>query len=611
MLRELHISNLAIIETVDIELAPGLNVFTGQTGAGKSLILGALELLLGIRGGGEEAAMLVRPGSTEARVSGLFEIASPDLAEMLGQILDQPLCPEEPILVTRRVSASGRSTASVNGSPVTVGMLREAGQLLVDIHGQHDQQFLLRPGNQLAILDAFADATEERRRFAEILRALRDRQQRLRDLRESEARRLESLDLYRFQVEEIDKAALRPGEYEQTRDRYGVLKNAARLKSQSAQVLLALSEGEDTVLERLGALDGCLRDLLRMDASLADLSAQMDQAADILQDAARELSRYQDRLNVDGEELAEVEERLDVLNRVIHKYAKLGPPAEDPVDAVLAYRLEIGRKVDELEADAQTLGELDRQIAELQKQLADVGGQLSRLRRQAVKRLKGLVDGQFRELEMHEATFDVAIGARSADDPAVDSSGLDEMEFLVRTNPGQELLPLRKIASGGEISRIMLALKSILADKDQVSVLVFDEIDANIGDRLGAVIGRKMRALARGQRVGRKTVGDEACQIVCITHLSQIAACADHHVKVAKTVVGPENQRQTVAMVRVLGEEERVRELAEMMAGRNVTDATMAHARNLLGEETCAGVCRPLRRAPRSGRRRRSMAVEA
>ncbi len=586
MLRELHISNLAIIEKVDIELAAGLNVFTGQTGAGKSLILGALELLLGLRGGGEEAATFVRPGSAEARVSGLFEV-SPRTAQRVGEIVDQPLSPGEPILITRRVSAAGRSSVSVNGSPVTAAMLREAGQLLVDIHGQHDQQFLLKPANQMQILDAFADAGDARERFADILRQLRQRQQRLADLRESESRRLSELDLYRFQIDEIDKAELQAGEYETIKARYSVLKNAAQLKAQSSQVLEGLSEGEDTLLDRVATLQRGVQELLRMDATLAGLSGQFEQAAETLHDAARDLSRYQDALDIDPSELAAVEERLDVLNRVIHKYARTAPAGSDAVDAVLAYRRTIGLKVEALEADAQALGDLDRQIATSLAELAAAGELLTRLRRSAGRRLKSLVESQFRDLEMHEATFEVHLQTRGPNDPAIDLSGLDEMDFMVRTNPGQELLPLRKIASGGEMSRIMLALKTILADKDQVSVLVFDEIDANIGDRLGATIGRKMRALANGERVGKKPAAPAAPaaqphQIICITHLSQIAACGDHHLQISKEVVTRGGQRQTLAAVRVLEGEDRVSELAAMMAGANATAATLTHARTLL-----------------------------
>ena len=661
MLRELHISNLAIIENMDIDLAAGLNVFTGQTGAGKSLILGAMELLLGLRDGGQDAATFVRPGCPEARVSGLFEIAGGDLAQRLGQILDQPMAPGEPILITRRVSSAGRSSVSVNGLPATAGMLRQAGQLLVDIHGHHDQQFLLKPANQTAILDSFADATDTRRQFAQTLGELRDCQRRLAELRQSEDRRLEALELYRFQIEEIDSAGLRPGEYEQVRDRYNVLRNATHLQDLSAQMLGGLCDGDDTVLERLGALQRCGQELVRMDAGLASLSTQLEQAGELLGDAARVLERYRDALEADPSELAAVEERLDVLNRMIHKYARSAEPGGDPVSAVLDYRRQTGLKVEQLDADAQALGELDSRIARLGKALAATGQRLSALRRKAAARLKPLVEAQFRDLEMHEATFEVSLTTRAAADPAIDSTGLDEMEFLVRTNPGQEMLPLRKIASGGEISRIMLALKTILADKDQVSVLVFDEIDANIGDRLGATIGRKMRALAHGRRPGgtRQTGGTRQiggqrqtdarnsecsargkaaprakgaspaggvtpaepdpkthstppsaadpqacdCQIICVTHLSQIAACADHHLHIRKEVVEADGTRQTVATVRVLAGEERVRELAEMMAGSRATDATIAHARNLLAP---AG---PKHQAPRPREKVQTCAV--
>ncbi|MBN1943560.1 MAG: DNA repair protein RecN [Phycisphaerae bacterium] len=575
MLRELHISNLAIIEKVSLEFSAGLNVFTGQTGAGKSLIAGALELLLGLRGGGESAAMLVRPGCDEARVSGVFEIHHPELLQRLAETLDQPLSPGEPLLVTRRISSAGRSGVSVNGAPATMGMLRKAGELLVDIHSQHDQQFLLSSANQLTILDAFAGATDTRRRFGEILRELREHQRRLRELQTNEARRREMLDLYRHQADEIDQADLAPGQYEQAKQRYGMLKNVAQLQSLSAEVLQGLSESDGAVLEQLGVLRQGLRELVRMDASLADLSDAMHQADELLQDAARGLERYQDRLEADPGELERTEARLDVLNRLIHKYAR-DAAGEDPISAVLVHRETIGKALEELDSDGQSIETLQRRIGQRQADLAKVGEKLSRLRRRAAGRLAPLVEEQFRELEMPEAAFRAELRTRAVDAPDVDASGLEEMEFLVRTNPGQELLPLRKIASGGEMSRIMLALKTILAEQDPMDVLVFDEIDGNIGDRLGAAIGQKMRALARPRGDGREK------QILCITHLSQIAACAERHIQISKEIVGPEKDRQTVAKVRVLQREQRVDELAEMMAGRNTTRAARSHARDLL-----------------------------
>jgi DNA repair protein RecN (Recombination protein N) len=262
-----------------------------------------------------------------------------------------------------------------------------------------------------------------------------------------------------------------------------------------------------------------------------------------------------------------------------------------------------------MESEAQSIGNLDGEITACQEELASIGQRLSRLRSRAARRLRGLIEGQFRDLDMHEAAFQAEIRSRAPEDPAVDSSGFDEMEFLVRTNPGHEFLPLRKIASGGEISRIMLALKTVLADRDRVSVLVFDEIDANIGDRFGATIGRKMSALAHGQRVGWKEQCGSGCQVICITHLSQIAACADRHIRVAKETIGPADSRQTVAKVGILDAEERIGELAEMMAGRSATEATVAHARDLLGQN--ADVPPRRQRQPaqsRKSRRRRPTA---
>ncbi|MCE5276412.1 MAG: DNA repair protein RecN [Planctomycetaceae bacterium] len=582
MLCELHISNLAIIEKVDIEFGPGLNVFTGATGAGKSLILGALELLLGLRGGGEDAAMFVRPGSGEARVSGVFEVARPAMAAALGRLLDQEIAPSEPIVMTRRVLASGRSSVSVNGNAVTAAMLRQAGELLVDIHGQHDQQFLLKNANQLQILDAFADALELREQFAAVFSQLRDNRQRLADLKASCQARDDQLDLYRFQMEEIDAAAPAPGEYARTKSRYSVLKNLARLKEQSLAVLGGLAEGDEAVLDNLGRLSAAVKDLVRLDESLGELAVQFEQGEDILRDAARTLERYQDKLDVDEGQFEKTQQRLDELNAIIHKYAR-SAAGDDPLAAVLEYRRVIGEKAAALEADSQSLGGLEEEIAKLQRRLGQVGPELSRRRKDAGKRLKTLVEAQFAELEMPEATFDVEIVSRKADEPGVDGTGLDAVDFLVRTNPGQERLALRKIASGGELSRIMLALKTILADKDQITVLVFDEIDANIGDRLGATIGRKMRALAKGSGGSKKTpANSHAHQIICITHLSQIAACADHHLQISKDVVDGADGRQTSASVRVLEGEARVRELAEMMAGKNPTPATLTHAKQLL-----------------------------
>ncbi len=427
-------------------------------------------------------------------MTGVFELASTQMADRIGGILDQEIPTGEGVVITRRVLASGRSSVSVNGSPVTATMLREAGQYLVDIHGQHDQQFLLKSANQMLILDSFAGSTEKRQEFAIVLGSLRAAQHRLAELRQSEEKRRDQLDLYQFQLQEIDSAAPQAGEYAQARSRYAMLKNLEQLRQQTGQGAGRpvrrgrLRRGPP---ERSGPPAG--RSFANGRGACAT-AEQLQQARGAVDDVARELARYQDRLEVDPGELGRVEERLDQLNALIHKYARSAAPADDPLSAVLEHRRGLAMKIEQLQSDAQALGTLDRDIEKLRAQLQTVGSALTRTRAAAAKRLKKLVEEQFHELEMHEATFDVSLRNRELDDPGVDSSGLDEIDFMVRTNPGQETLPLRKIASGGEISRIMLALKTILADKDQITVLVFDEIDANIGDRLGATIGRKMRA---------------------------------------------------------------------------------------------------------------------
>lgn len=579
MLRELHISNLAIIEQADIELQPGLNVFTGQTGAGKSLLMTALELLLGLRSGGEDTAMMVRPRADEARVSGLFELDDGDLLKHLGEIFDQEMSPGEPVLITRRVSASGRSSARVNGAPATAAMLQQAGRLLINIHGQGDQQVLLKPLRQVEILDDFAGATALRSHFSAALRELRDREQQRRRLSESEDKRRDMIDLYRFQIDEINVVDPQPGEYDDLRSRCKKLRNIADIKSQAADVLAGLSEGDDPLTERLAAIRKALADVCRMDADAENIAKQLATADDILADVSRELWAYQDRLDVDGGELIQAESRLDDLNRILHKYARSVEPGRDPVEAVLAYRDRIAGQLAELESDGQTLEALDQQIAESRQTLADVGQKLSRRRKKAAAKLQAAVEAELHDLEMADAEFRVDLHTRDVADSAVGATGLDDVEFLVRTNPGQDLLPLRKIASGGETSRIMLALKTILADADSVPTLIFDEIDSNIGDRLGATIGRKMQALAHAGAQGPQR------QILCVTHLSQIAASGDHHLKIAKHVEGHREDRRTVTTVEVLDKAARVEELADMMAGQNATRATATHARNLLKKQ--------------------------
>jgi len=577
MLRELHISNLAVIEDATVEFEAGLNVFTGQTGAGKSLVIGAFEALIGLR----KATDMIRPGADEARISGVFEADNPALATALTAALDQTIDPGDEMLITRKLFASGRSSLSVNGQPATAAMMRRAADLLVDIHGQYDHQFLLKPSNQLTILDAFAGCAAHREKFAAAFAERRDLLQEKQELAASATLRKQQLELYEFQADEIDAAELQLGEFAELQARENVLGNVQKIKGEAGAAHAALYDAEGSVTERLQAITHLMIDLAEMDPSLESITDQVRTCTLSLQEASFELGRYVDRLEHDPEEAAEVAERLNTVNRLVQKYGD-GVPAADPVEAVLNVRGELATQIKQLRGQDHDQSVIDNRIAELDAQLTTVGEKLTLARRKAAKKLTPQIEKQLAELGMAEAKLAVEF-ERTDDSP----TGFDAVEIIVQTNPGQDARPIRKIASGGELSRTMLAIKSVLAttgDGQRISVLVFDEIDANIGGRLGSVIGNKLRALAKPQaaKKNRPIAQSPNHQILCITHLPQIAAFADRHFHIVKTVTGKGKAKQTQTTVGTLDGQARINELAEMMAGEKVTATSRKQAKELL-----------------------------
>jgi len=532
MLRELHISNLAVIADARIELEAGLNCFTGSTGAGKSLVIGAVQVLLGLK----SPAEMLRPGAQEGRVSGIFDLNNPRTLAQIEKLTDVPVGADGgELLLTRRLYASGRSTISLNGSPITLGMLKNLSETLVDVHGQHDHQYLLRPSNQLDVLDRFGDLGPLRQTYEEVYQ--------------------------RLQAGEIDAADLHAAEYAELEGRALVLRNLEKLKKEAGAVHDALYETEGSALERLKMMTGVLAELCGLDTNLKDVATTVRDATIALEEAAFDLSRYLDKLDVDPAEIAEVDQRLNTINRILSKYGRT-------VQEVLDQRHELAGKIAGLEKATDDLSSLRSQVEPLDKQVRSLAAQLSDKRKTAAKRLAGKVEKQLAELGMEKAVFRIDFAAAPAEGGVLGASGIDSIEFIVQTNPGQSAHPLRKIASGGELSRIMLGLKGILADSDRISVLVFDEIDANVGGRLGSVIGRKLRGLAAHH------------QVLCITHLPQIASYADRHLTVRKVMA----RNDTQTSVRMVLGEERIGELAEMIGGPRVTDTTRAQARELLEE---------------------------
>ena len=560
MLRELHISNLAVIADARIELAEGLNCFTGATGAGKSLVIGALEVLLGLR----SPAEMLRAGADEGRVSGVFDIDNPELLKTIERITDAQVTSDGgELLLTRRLYASGRSSISLNGNPITLGMLKQVAEHLVDVHGQHDHQYLLKPSNQLDVLDQFGDLLTLRRQYHDVYEKLVEAKHRLSDLAAGRTLREQQLELYRFQADEIDTAELNAAEYEELRARASVLANVEKLKKDAGGVHGALYEADGSVLERLKMMAAVVAELSGLDQNLKGTAGNLRDATLQLEEVAFDLSRYLDKLDLDPGELTEVNDRLNAVQRILNKYG-------DPIEAALAYREQIGRKVEELERATDDLSSLQANVAPLASELKKLGESLSARRHAVAKRLGPLVEKQLAELGMEKAKFGVslapAVGNLSGEGLPATAGGFDQVEFVAQTNPGLLPQPLRKIASGGELSRIMLALKGILAASDRISVLVFDEIDANVGGRLGSIIGNKLRHLASHH------------QVLCITHLPQIASYADRHLTVRKEQTG----NRTETKVRTMEGAERLQELAEMIGGQRITDTTRAQAQELL-----------------------------
>lgn len=579
MLRELNIQNLAVIQATSIEFGPGLNVFTGQTGAGKSLILGAIQSLLGLK---KSAAKMIRPGTDQARISGVFDILDAESAEQVGLALDLDLLPGDELVLTRKIFATGRSSLSANGQPVTAVMAKRAAETLIDIHGQHDHQSLMRPTRQLALLDDYAGCTALRRKFAEQYKTWAELCRTREELTASADLRDQQLDLYRFQLGEIDGVEPLAGEMPELTARERVLNSLCKIKEDTSVVYTALYDSDGSIAERLQAMTHVLLGLADIDEQLEPIAEQVRTATLTLQESAFELSRYTDRLEMDPEELAEVQSRLNALNRLIQKYGdgRSSAGLDDPLAPVLDHREHLAQQINELDSQSTQQGNLDEQIAAYENEMDQLGAQLTTKRTKAASALGPKIMRQLKELGMAEATLSVRVEPTPIEQAS--STGLDRVDFLARTNPGQDERPLREIASGGELSRVMLAIKSVLSAKTgakssgggNVDVLVFDEIDANIGGRLGDIIGRKLRELAASKKSDK--------QVLCITHLPQIAAFADQHFHIIKEVTGTGKAKRTDTTVQTLKGKERVNELAEMLAGTGATTTSRRQAKELI-----------------------------
>ncbi len=552
MLSELTITDFAIIDHLQLALPPGLSVLTGETGAGKSIIIDAVSLLLG----GRADAEWIRSGAEGARVEGIFQL-SPSLAEELASLLaEQGLMQEGgQLILAREINRSGRNVCRVNGRALPLSAFSQLGELLVDIHGQSEHLSLLRVKEHLNFLDRYAGLQTQRAQVAEGVHALRHVREELSGLRRDERELARRADLLQYQVQEIEQSKLLPDEEEQLQAERRLLQNAERLSSLANEAFQALAGGGDEQRAVCDLLDSVLRNLVeleRLDPQVAEQRKAAEGASYELDDLARTLRSYRDGVEFNPVRLESVEERLELIRNLKRKYGS-------SIVEVLHYAEEAAQQLHAISHNEERLVDLDKEQARL---LAEVGAQaaaLSAARREASQRLAREVEAELDGLNMQQARFVVDVKWKEAPDGllvdgvhlAFDSTGIDHVEFLISPNVGEPPKPLAKIASGGETSRLMLALKAVLSAADQVPTLIFDEIDQGIGGRAGGVVGQKLWGLT------------PAHQVLCVTHLPQLAAYADAHYQVDKAEV----EGRTVTRVRVLEEDARIEELAAMLGG--------------------------------------------
>ncbi len=553
MLLTLSIKNFAIIERLDLEFAPGFNVLTGETGAGKSILMDALNLILGGRSGGE----VVRGGAERATIDAVFDLENSQEVQTLVQELGFDL-DENRLFLAREVQSNGKSLCRIAGRPATVSQLREIGEWLVDLHGQHEHQSLLAVARHLDMLDAWGgkEVLALREIVSQSWRELQNFRKEKESLEKDSRERVRLLELYQFQAHEISAAKLHIGEDDELIVEARRLSNAQKLAENAAFAVCAIGGGEDDrgVLEGLNAAIKRLEEGAEMDESLTPLLETVRSASYELIEAERDLAKYQNDIEFNPERLEEIEERLQRIRNLKRKYG-------NSVEEVLKFGEETVEKLEALNNSEERGAKLNSDILKSEKRLADFCRRLSKLRAAAADKFQRTTVMELCDLGMDKTRFEVRI-----EQGEPNSKGMDRVEFQIAANPGEPLRPLAKVASGGEISRVTLAIKSAMARQEALPTMVFDEIDVGVGGRTASVLADKLSNLAKN------------AQIICITHLAQIASRGNAHFYIEKQIA----KNRTTTSVKLLGNEERVTEIARMIGGAEMTETVLKHARELL-----------------------------
>lgn len=553
MLESLHIQNYALIDDIELEFGPGFNVLTGETGAGKSIIVGALNLVLGARASAEG----VRDGADRARVDAVFRIGAP-ARDLAAALQESDIALEDGVLILSRVvTPDGRSRAYAGGVPVPLAVLAAIGDELVDLHGQHEHQSLLKPARQLDLLDGFAGAQQAAGAVAAAVSALRDVERDLAALEVDDRERARRVEFLQHEVREIETAGLHPGEEEESRERRDLLTNAERIFELSSRAYATLHErDEGAVVDALDAASGDVEELARINNRFTSLAERLAEAREKIEDVAAELREFTTEIEFDPQELEDINARLTLISALKRKYG-------ESIAAVLAYGERAREEVAAFEQRDERLAQLKRQRGALFEEGRRLAGELSEQRKKAARALDKQIAAALAELGMKGGRFETRFERGE-----LCSTGIDRVEFLLAANPGEPLKPLRHVASGGEISRVMLALKSVFAKADTIPTLIFDEIDAGVGGAVANKVAAKLAELAGSH------------QTICISHLPQIAAAAQTHFHVAKET----QKKRTVTSVARIADEDRVRELARLLDG-SVSAVSIEHARSLLAPQ--------------------------
>jgi DNA repair protein RecN (Recombination protein N) len=566
MLTELHIQNFAIIDKLDLRFAPGLIILTGETGAGKSIILDAVVMLIG----GKADPTFVRADSDAAFVEAVFQLKGPE-KEAVHAVLTREELMDNPdyVVLMREVRKEGRSVARINGRTVNVGLLKELGSLLIDIHGQAEHLSLLDPRAHLGLLDRYAEVARPLTEYRQTYHALLNLRRELSDLRKAQADSERRIEILTYQAEEIEDARLKAGEDEELRKERDRLANAESLAQNAQEALAVLEEGSPetpAATDLIGQAAQALAALAKIDEGQAELANQAEVMLDTISDIIHGLRGYLEEIEFNPKRLEDVEERLDLIHSLVRKYG-------GNIPAVIAYGEDARKQLETITGAADRIAELEMEEAKLLEKLGKQGSTLTEKRKSAAIEMGKGIEIELDDLKMASAQFGVDFqtrpdpnGAPLADGTriAFDQNGFDRVEFLVAPNPGEGLKPLAKIASGGETSRLMLGLKNVMARADEVPALIFDEIDQGIGGRVGMVVGQKLWNLSRTH------------QVFCVTHLPQLAVFGDQHYQVQKLV----DKGRTLTRVEQLEGEPRLLELSQMLG--EVGEGTLRSAHELL-----------------------------